>query len=321
MPQTSLTPAEANYLQASRTRRRSESNMIQPAPGMWTIQPDDESSLLDDNVNLLAFTPGSSPGSTASFHTAAANNNGMHNHMMPHPQRPPHMAHHYTFGPPSSTAAHLGHPGSASNSTGLSPHLSANLMLNSSPHMSPSHLSGQFLSPMDGAVQLRRARSDGSRGHRQVRSEDFNNFTPGGVQQDYPQFLAPDIGLSGMARAGHMRRASSGSRSDRGLGVMQGGMIPGVWGNSARSSPYPSPNASPRGPVDNIPLPDVSIRRGQRPSNIQTDDHGVVKQNVTTHATKDASEKRRKVEAAFVCPVPGCGSTFTRHFNLKGQYQ
>ncbi|TFK49692.1 hypothetical protein OE88DRAFT_1632522 [Heliocybe sulcata] len=44
----------------------------------------------------------------------------------------------------------------------------------------------------------------------------------------------------------------------------------------------------------------------------------VAKQNVTTHATKDASERRRKGEANFVCPIPGCGSTFTRGFNLKG---
>lgn len=44
----------------------------------------------------------------------------------------------------------------------------------------------------------------------------------------------------------------------------------------------------------------------------------VSKQNVTTTATAEASEKRRKTDANFVCPVPGCGSTFTRHFNLKG---
>ncbi|TDL19978.1 hypothetical protein BD410DRAFT_726501 [Rickenella mellea] len=44
----------------------------------------------------------------------------------------------------------------------------------------------------------------------------------------------------------------------------------------------------------------------------------VARQNVTTHATADASQRRRRTEANFVCPVPGCGSTFTRHFNLKG---
>ena len=40
--------------------------------------------------------------------------------------------------------------------------------------------------------------------------------------------------------------------------------------------------------------------------------------NVPTIATAEASERRRKADANFVCPVPGCGSTFTRRFNLKG---
>lgn len=44
----------------------------------------------------------------------------------------------------------------------------------------------------------------------------------------------------------------------------------------------------------------------------------VTKPNVTTTATAEASERRRKTDANFACPVLGCGSTFTRHFNLKG---
>jgi len=46
----------------------------------------------------------------------------------------------------------------------------------------------------------------------------------------------------------------------------------------------------------------------------------VSKPNVTTTATAEASERRRKTDANFACPVPGCGSTFTRHFNLKGAF-
>ncbi|KAF9009624.1 hypothetical protein BDQ17DRAFT_1235902 [Cyathus striatus] len=34
--------------------------------------------------------------------------------------------------------------------------------------------------------------------------------------------------------------------------------------------------------------------------------------------TINASHKRRKQEATFICPFPGCESTFTRSFNLKG---
>ncbi|KAL0571736.1 hypothetical protein V5O48_010228 [Marasmius crinis-equi] len=44
----------------------------------------------------------------------------------------------------------------------------------------------------------------------------------------------------------------------------------------------------------------------------------VTKMTVTTGRTAKASHNRRKQEATFHCPVPGCGSTFTRSFNLKG---
>ncbi|KAK0485793.1 hypothetical protein IW261DRAFT_1452101 [Armillaria novae-zelandiae] len=44
----------------------------------------------------------------------------------------------------------------------------------------------------------------------------------------------------------------------------------------------------------------------------------VEKQQVTTSATQLASANRRRNEAHFQCPVPGCGSTFTRRFNLRG---
>jgi hypothetical protein len=47
----------------------------------------------------------------------------------------------------------------------------------------------------------------------------------------------------------------------------------------------------------------------------------VEKQQVTTTATQAASASRRRNEAHFVCPVPGCGSTFTRRFNLRGEAQ
>ncbi|KAM6502031.1 hypothetical protein JOM56_002008 [Amanita muscaria] len=44
----------------------------------------------------------------------------------------------------------------------------------------------------------------------------------------------------------------------------------------------------------------------------------VEKLQVTTSATQVASASRRRNEAHFSCPVPGCGSTFTRRFNLRG---
>ncbi|KAF8318499.1 hypothetical protein DL93DRAFT_2036911, partial [Clavulina sp. PMI_390] len=44
----------------------------------------------------------------------------------------------------------------------------------------------------------------------------------------------------------------------------------------------------------------------------------VERQHVTTPATELASSQRRKNQAMYACNVPGCKSTFTRHFNLKG---
>lgn len=44
----------------------------------------------------------------------------------------------------------------------------------------------------------------------------------------------------------------------------------------------------------------------------------VEKRTVTTSATQAASASRRRNEAHYQCPVPGCGSTFTRRFNLRG---
>jgi hypothetical protein len=46
----------------------------------------------------------------------------------------------------------------------------------------------------------------------------------------------------------------------------------------------------------------------------------VSKPTVTTGRTANASHKRRKQEATFCCPVPKCGSTFTRSFNLRGAF-
>ncbi|KAJ7647127.1 hypothetical protein FB45DRAFT_734279, partial [Roridomyces roridus] len=43
----------------------------------------------------------------------------------------------------------------------------------------------------------------------------------------------------------------------------------------------------------------------------------VEKQQVTTSATQIASASRRRNEAHFVCPVPNCGSTFTRRFQSE----
>ena len=108
-----------------------------------------------------------------------------------------------------------------------------------------------------------------------------------------------------------------------------------TWG-ARRSSPYAaSPSSSPARHATDLP----DIGSGQTPLiNSVTGEMGggyvdayshevrgqtsalpVSRPNVTTTATADASMKRRINDAKFQCPVPGCGSTFTRHFlNLKG---
>jgi hypothetical protein len=203
-----------------------------------------------------------------------------------------------------------------------------------------------FLSP-DFAVSLRRARSDGGGGprltHRQSRSEDLRMLGPHAnsaiptfppsrhvdflaQQQRGSQFLHPPD-IPPFVR-GHHRRASSGSRE-------RGSMAGPNWG-TMRASPYPaSPSGSPARHA--AALPDPGLGSGQTPliNNVTGEmDRGYVdaysheprgatpvavsRPNVTTSATADASMKRRINDAKFQCPVPGCGSTFTRHFNLKG---
>lgn len=181
----------------------------------------------------------------------------------------------------------------------------------------PSTTMSNYLSP----DPLRRSKSDGGPrpGHNRLsRSEDISHtsamlFPPSSHQELinrqflYPQETLPPI-------RGHNRRASSGSRGGD-----------GSWSglSSNRQSPYPSPSASPRVRYDdlpNVPLTgrSTSLLRpesAQQPLNASI---SVTKPTVTSERTAGASHRRRKQEANFMCPVPGCGSTFTRSFNLKG---
>ncbi|KAL4258254.1 C2H2-type domain-containing protein [Pleurotus pulmonarius] len=216
--------------------------------------------------------------------------------------------------------------------------------------------------------------------HIRQSSDSAGFLFPPSSQQDFlsrQQYLTPSgmVGMGGslggpldgnVASIGgqrHYRRASSGTRSERGISSYSnsgpgfnaslGGGVEGAWsGNSsARASPYPSPNVSPRvhygdlpsnldapamggvgsnrpGNYDNSGLPGMNtpmvgvatvngVMAPSVPSGVQVP-VVVSKPNVTTGRTANASHKRRKQEATFVCPVPGCGSTFTRSFNLKG---
>ena len=180
-----------------------------------------------------------------------------------------------------------------------------------------------YLTPGDpSAVNLRRVKSDSGRpGHNRLsRSEDMTGsiLYPPSSQQEfinrqflYPQETVPSI----RGHHSHSRRASSGSRG--------GG--DGSWSalSSNRPSPYPSPSASPRVRYEDLPNVALTGRPPSmlRPEPPQPNNNGQVvvsKQTVTSERTAGASHRRRKQDANFLCPVPGCGSTFTRSFNLKG---
>ncbi|KAJ6507784.1 krueppel-like factor 16 [Mycena vitilis] len=182
-------------------------------------------------------------------------------------------------------------------------------------------LDNGFLSPDTG---LRRSKSDAAArpSHvRQSRSEDIRSgshlFPPDGGSDFMRggggnQFLSPVDGPPPSIRGHrHYRSASSGgsARSERGH-TMGGGGSNWSAASSQRPSPYPSPNVSPAAHYSDLP-PDADINPSGGPILVS-------KQNVTTVRTSKASHNRRKQEATFICPVPGCGSTFTRSFNLKG---
>ena len=82
-------------------------------------------------------------------------------------------------------------------------------------------------------------------------------------------------------------------------------------------------------PSSSTPTAEPSVAQGGAGANHYPSSSGVPrlppilqveKQQVTTSATQLASASRRRNEAHFVCPVPGCGSTFTRRFNLRGSF-
>lgn len=292
-----------------RSRRKSDTDLRPPLWGIMSQEQINNStggSAYDDGegttVNLSDILPTPQHPSHLQYSSSFSNGNGNGNGNM----HPP-LLHHTTFGPPATT-------------------------------------NSNYLSPDIMAAHLRRSKSDsGSRpGHqRQSRSEDMRHSNallyPPSSQQDFitRQFLHPQESLPMPIRNGpsHHRRASSGSRAEA---------VGGSWSgaSSARPSPYPSPHASPRYNIDELPsiglsgrqppmlqheVQDIHELSGGGPPLLRMDPRsldpvgGIVsKPNVTTGRTANASRIRRKQDANFMCPVPGCGSTFTRSFNLKG---
>ena len=212
---------------------------------------------------------------------------------------------------PQQHSSSAGHTQTSFNlSNAALPQFNFNTSANKSPYLTPDHV----------AIGIRRASSDSGRPghHRLSRSEDMTSslLYPPSSQQDFinRQFLYPQDNVPAI-RSSHHRRASSGSRG--------GG--DGSWSalSSNRPSPYPSPSASPRVRYEDLPSVALTGRQPPmlRPDASQPNNGAMVtvsKQTVTSERTAGASHRRRKQDANFLCPVPGCGSTFTRSFNLKG---
>jgi hypothetical protein len=129
--------------------------------------------------------------------------------------------------------------------------------------------------------------------------------------------------------AAFLRRARSDQTSDRRLTNSSGDLRPTMFMYNFPPSQHVDFLAQQRGVhfshlpegwqpplINNISSGDSNYSSGSgrslgaAPSGVAT--------NVATTATADASMKPRINDAKFLCPVPGCGSTFTRHFNLKG---
>lgn len=273
----------------------------------------------------------------------------------------------------SGNARPLGHRQSRSEDIRLQPQQQQQQQQQSMQHQQQQH---SFMQHSNANSNFHHGHSLSlSSGQGQMLYPPSNDFLSANGQMQNPNLLSTGHGLpllppirSLSPGRGHIRRASSGSRSERGVGAEP---WLSSYSGSARASPYPSPNASPRVRYEELELDlereakleipaavssagfenevALSGRMGLGGLSGNSDQNtldvnnflggagmsamGLVsgeikpvpvsqvsKPNVTTLRTATASHKRRKQEAGFVCPFPGCGSTFTRSFNLKGTH-
>lgn len=206
-----------------------------------------------------------------------------------------------------------------------------------------------------GATKLRRsnsARHSSSAGHRRLaRSEDLScsRMYQGDDEEFLAQITAPNGGLappqtgrsvssnnsttgthhhsvSGSARVhpyrtGHHRHYSFGSNASSSsagsaspLPQMGSGLMYDTAGNPVQYATDSFGAVSSMGMDSNAaPSPSASSVASGTSSQL-----ALPVPVVTSQATQVASASRRKSEALFACPIPGCGSTFTRQYNLRG---
>uniref|UniRef100_V5GRE8 C2H2-type domain-containing protein n=1 Tax=Kalmanozyma brasiliensis (strain GHG001) TaxID=1365824 RepID=V5GRE8_KALBG len=207
-----------------------------------------------------------------------------------------------------------------------------------------------------GATRLRRsnsARQSSPGGHRRLaQSEDLSRsrMYQGPDEQFLAQITAPNGGLappqsgrsvssssnnsavsvhhhtmSGSARvhpyrSGHDRHYSFGSNASSSstgsaspLPQMPGGFLLDAGGNLVSTDAFAAMGGMGMDSSNAVHSPSASSVASGTSSQLAPP-----VPVVTSQATQAASASRRKSEALFACPIPGCGSTFTRQYNLRG---
>ncbi|KAJ9101099.1 hypothetical protein QFC21_003317 [Naganishia friedmannii] len=158
---------------------------------------------------------------------------------------------------------------------------------------------------------------------RQVKSEDWGRPAHM-VDPQSQQLLIPEP--QSTSRRGSLTSNGSGSRGNSPSRPRASSPYSRPPINDTVPYPKQSEHVSPA--KSNLSLQDsgseasgTSARRGR---GMRTSDSGrggankIPRAKVTTPATEMASRGRRTSDGLFECPVPGCDSTFTRQFNLKG---
>ncbi|KAG8999501.1 hypothetical protein FRB94_006144 [Tulasnella sp. JGI-2019a] len=281
---------------ASSSRSRSKSDVSSRNPPIWSLTPPggEPGSSSPNQRDTPSQRPSSSSGSYDPYSFAT----GMAQHQQHQEQQRPLLGHVYETAPGPSLDQTLG-------------------------------------MQADFPTSLKRANSDGGRSNshrRGAKSEDLSmlrGISPGIGGASDSEFvrsvtmadgsLAPVDPRSGAA--GPTRRRGSGSGHERNASL--GSLRSTPYSMSGRPSPHSSPGVSPHhspsgGAVQALPVSLQDAQQRSQSPQQQVQNIKVERALVTTPATKTASANRRRAEANFVCPVVGCGSTFTRHFNLRG---
>ena len=328
-----------HYLVPQQPRSRSKSD-TSTRPSIWEILHDPSSSNNRDSVNLNDILPSTSPQPQGQMSFSTNVYQSGFSNPSPHPG----LLNHYSFAGKSQADSQFLSPDMALSATVLrrarsdSGRVSGHRLSRSEsgisypPSAHPDFIARtaadslntmkqQFLHPTETVPSTHRGHhrrsSSGSR-DRGIGGMGLHSAPGSSRASPYPSPNAsPLLGYDPLPSIPNMQSLPLPTSMGRGrpvsmpaYGASSFGMQPGGIGELSQQSNSGS-NLSEMG----------STLNGKSVSGIKSSANPAVsKPTVTTTATAEASERRRKTDANFACPVPGCGSTFTRHFNLKGAF-